>query len=384
MASRQERCIHCGVLLVVPAEVTVFECGVCHGITQIRPSTAPWSTQAYNSFHSFTGRFRGFLNTIRSTSSVNTNYGGYYGANSFGLYPQPQSLRPSFHVYGSKRAVLCGIRYHGKSYKLKGSINDAKCMKYFLIKHYGFPSDSILMLTDDMEERNQLRIPTRYNILMAMRWLLENTQSGDSLVFHFSGHGTQQISMDGNEIDGLDEAICPVDYEEQGKILDDEINTAIVRPLPRGAKLHAIVDACHSGTVLDLSFVCKMNREGYYSWEDQRFPRANKGTSGGLAVSISACEDSQTSIDTSALSGTEATGVLTYSFIQTVQNEPGLSYGRLLSAMRSTIRGTKTGIVPLNGPIASMFNRLLGMELRQEPQLSSSEVFDVYTSPFVL
>lgn len=147
MASRQERCIHCGVLLVVPAEVNVFECGVCHGITQIRPSIAPW-TQAYKNFHTFTGRFRGFLNTIRSsTSSVNTNSGGYYGPNSFGLYPQPQSLRPSFHVYGSKRAVVCGIRYHGKSYKLKGSINDAKCMKYFLIKHYGFPSDSILMLT---------------------------------------------------------------------------------------------------------------------------------------------------------------------------------------------------------------------------------------------
>jgi len=66
-----------------------------------------------------------------------------------------------------------------------------------------------------------------------------------------------------------------------------------------------------------------------------------------------------------ALSGTEATGALTYSFIQTVQNEPGLSYGRLLSAMRSTIRGTKTGITQLNGPIASLLNRFLGMELRQ-------------------
>lgn len=140
MASREEKCIHCGIVLMVPAEVNVFECGVCHGITQIRPSTGPWS-QAYNSFHSFTGRFRGFLNTIRSTS------GGSYGPNSYGFYPQPHSLRPSFHVYGSKRAVVCGIRYHGKSYRLKGSINDAKCMKYFLINHFGFPSDSILMLT---------------------------------------------------------------------------------------------------------------------------------------------------------------------------------------------------------------------------------------------
>ncbi|ESW31111.1 hypothetical protein PHAVU_002G210000 [Phaseolus vulgaris] len=377
MASREEKCIHCGIVLMVPAEVNVFECGVCHGITQIRPSTGPWS-QAYNSFHSFTGRFRGFLNTIRSTS------GGSYGPNSYGFYPQPHSLRPSFHVYGSKRAVVCGIRYHGKSYRLKGSINDAKCMKYFLINHFGFPSDSILMLTDDKEERNPQRIPTRYNILVAMRWLLQNTQSGDSLVFHFSGHGTQEINMDGNEIDGLDEAICPVDYEQEGKIIDDEINTAIVRPLPRGAKLHAIVDACHSGTALDLSFLCKMNREGCYSWEDQRFGRANKGTNGGQAISFSACEDGDTSMDTSALSGSEATGALTYSFIQTVLNEPGLSYGRLLSGMRSTIRGTKTGIVQLNGPIASLLNRFLGMELRQEPQLSSSDMFDVYASRFVL
>ena len=80
------------------------------------------------------------------------------------------------------------------------------------------------------------------------------------MVFHFSGHGTQEMNMYGDEIDGFDEAICPVDYEEQGKILDDEINAAIVRPLPRGAKLHAIIDACYSGTVLDLAFVCKMNR----------------------------------------------------------------------------------------------------------------------------
>lgn len=34
--------------------------------------------------------------------------------------------------------------------------------------------------------------------------------------------------------DGCDKAICPVDYEHKGKILSDEINATIVRPLPRG------------------------------------------------------------------------------------------------------------------------------------------------------
>ena len=46
----------------------------------------------------------------------------------------------------------------------------------------------------------------------------------------------------------------------KGMIVDDEINETIVRPLPEGAMLHAIIDACYSGTILDLPFVCKMNR----------------------------------------------------------------------------------------------------------------------------
>jgi hypothetical protein len=43
-------------------------------------------------------------------------------------------------------------------------------------------------------------------------------------------------------------------------IVDDEINETIVRPLPQGVTLHAIIDACYSQTMLDLPFVCRMNR----------------------------------------------------------------------------------------------------------------------------
>lgn len=81
-------------------------------------------------------------------------------------------------------------------------------------------------------------------------------------MFHYSGHGSQQRSYSGDEVDGFDETLCPLDFETQGMIVDDEINAAIVKPLPRGVKLHAIIDACHSGTVLDLPFLCRMNRSG--------------------------------------------------------------------------------------------------------------------------
>lgn len=110
------------------------------------------------------------------------------------------------------------------------------------------------------EEANPDRIPTKRNILNALRWLVEGCQARDSLVFHFSGHGTRHIDLDMDEIDGYDESISPVDHDTEGDIRDDEINSIIVRPLPRGATLHALFDACHSGTSLDLPFFCRINR----------------------------------------------------------------------------------------------------------------------------
>jgi hypothetical protein len=59
---------------------------------------------------------------------------------------------------------------------------------------------------------------------------------------------------DGDEEDGFDETLLPNDYKRAGEIVDDELNRAMVRPLPQGAVLHALVDACHSGTALDLPF----------------------------------------------------------------------------------------------------------------------------------
>ena len=93
-----------------------------------------------------------------------------------------------------------------------------------------------------------------------MYWLVTGCQPGDSLLFHYSGHGSRQRDRSGEELDGYDETICPVNFETEGMIVDDEVNVALVRPLPREVKLHAIVDACHSGTVLDLPFLCRMDR----------------------------------------------------------------------------------------------------------------------------
>ncbi|XP_024968357.1 metacaspase-1-like [Cynara cardunculus var. scolymus] len=279
-----------------------------------------------------------------------------------------QHLIPQVH--GKKRAVLCGVTYNGHKKKLEASVRNVRSMQQLLVNKLGFPNASILILTE--EESDRSRIPTKRNIQMALRWLVQGCQSGDSLMFYYAGHGCQVPDEDGDEIDGYDEALCPLDYKVVGTILDDEINATIVAPLPRGATLHSFVDTCFSGTVLDLPFLCKINKDGLYMWEEHQ--HSNKGTNGGKAFCISACADDQNSADTSAFTGNPI-GAFTFSFIQAIESESKLTYGRLLSSMRKKVHQAQQ-VVGRFVPFAS--------SMSQEPQLSSSTRFEIYSEPVIL
>jgi hypothetical protein len=61
--------------------------------------------------------------------------------------------------------------------------------------------------------------------------------------------------LDGDEEDGYDEVIYPVDFRKVGHILDDEMHRIMVQPLLPGVRLTAIFDSCHSGTALDLPYI---------------------------------------------------------------------------------------------------------------------------------
>ncbi|RWR97970.1 metacaspase-1 [Cinnamomum micranthum f. kanehirae] len=168
--------------------------------------------------------------------------------------PDPHRRVPWQHR--PKRAVICGISYRNSPRQLMGSINDAKRMKDLLIKHFGFPESAIFMLTD--EETDPWKTPTKNNLLWALNWLGQGCQPKDSLVFHYSGHGLRLRNYRLREVDdGYNETLCPMDFETQGMIFDDEINRAIVERLPSEVKLHAIIDSCHKNSVLELSFLYK-------------------------------------------------------------------------------------------------------------------------------
>nr|CAB3500619.1 unnamed protein product [Digitaria exilis] len=263
------------------------------------------------------------------------------------LPPMGPMTAPFLHARSKKRAVLIGITYASGMRRgcgeLRGPINDVKCMRNLLCNRFGFPSECVIMLT--------------------------GCSYGDSLVFHFSGIGAQVADDDGDEVDGYDEALCPMDAFQRGPILDDEINEAIVRPLVRGVRLHAVVDACYSATVLDLPFLCRVSKNGYWRWEDHRPPTgAWKGTSGGHAVLISGYSDGNKNF--------------------AVCEPYGVTYGRLLNSMRTIMhKGGGGGYDDLQGPIGAPImgnHQVANFSGVQEPNLSSSEMFDIYRKPFVL
>jgi hypothetical protein len=195
---------------------------------------------------------------------------------------------------GQKKALLIGINYTGTSAQLSGCINDVKMIHRFLVDNFGFSYNvqSTVVLTDD--NPNPAFRPTRENIIQAMKWLVRGTRSGDSLFFHFSGHGATVADKDGDEADGLDNTICPVDFKKNGQIIDDEMNVLMVRNLPQGVRLTAIYDCCHSGSALDLplTYECdgsiKQNKTGLDRYKGSAIKigtQALKGNYLGAAMS---------------------------------------------------------------------------------------------------
>ncbi|MEF8731792.1 MAG: caspase family protein [Candidatus Accumulibacter meliphilus] len=138
----------------------------------------------------------------------------------------------------SKRALCMGINnYPGTHMDLSGCVNDANDWAAELAGR-GF---AVSKLIDSQA--------TKAAMFNAIQSLIAGGVSGDVLVITYSGHGTYVPDTNGDEIDGLDEALCPYDIQTGGgALIDDEINT-LFSARKAGVRLLLISDSCHSGTV---------------------------------------------------------------------------------------------------------------------------------------
>jgi uncharacterized caspase-like protein len=110
---------------------------------------------------------------------------------------------------GRKRAVLVGINYVGRDDELRGCLNDVRRMRRCLVDRFGFDAADIRVLAD---ADPSMPPPTGANIRRELERLVGDARPGDTLFFHYSGHGLQLPAETGEDDDtGYDECIVPCD-----------------------------------------------------------------------------------------------------------------------------------------------------------------------------
>jgi metacaspase-1 len=133
-------------------------------------------------------------------------------------------------------------RYKMAGNDLSGCVNDVFNMTALLTKCCDFSVMAVKTLTNENA--------TKKNIIDRLTQMVSAAKQGDHLVFHFSGHGSQVPDTEGDESDGLDEVICPYDFDWNGSYIRDDDLRRICETLDGGATLDVILDCCHSGTGL--------------------------------------------------------------------------------------------------------------------------------------
>jgi hypothetical protein len=140
------------------------------------------------------------------------------------------------------KALLVGInKYPDPRNELRGCVNDILEMEHFIAEaNKVYPKKNIKKLTN--------KEATKKEILIQLKWLIEGAEAGDQLLFHYSGHGAQApTKFTSLEKDGLDEIICPYDYDGTNNTsLRDKEFAQLFTAIPKGVHFVWISDSCHA------------------------------------------------------------------------------------------------------------------------------------------
>jgi hypothetical protein len=152
----------------------------------------------------------------------------------------------------TKKALIIGIgAYPTESgWSVIHGDNDVPLITDALIQR-GFNPDKIVKLVNEQA--------TKTNIIKSFNQFIKQAKINDTIYIHFSTHGQQVIDTDGDEADGLDEAVIPFDacktfikgrYEGKNHLIDDELFlylTSLRVKIGKFGSLVVVFDACHSG-----------------------------------------------------------------------------------------------------------------------------------------
>lgn len=151
------------------------------------------------------------------------------------------------------RALIITPAYEGTRNQLNGTINDGKAWFDFFTKRAQVPKECVRWLSDSSRYKEITETSYMKNIVNALEDLVKWANSvKDPVIFiSYSGHGTHQVDMSGDEEDGMDEGWVST---ELGFVSDDYLNSEFLGRLPKRARVFAFNDACYNGTVWDTKY----------------------------------------------------------------------------------------------------------------------------------
>ena len=152
-----------------------------------------------------------------------------------------------------KRAFMVGVSHYdtaltGYQWNNINGVEDINLLSPIL-KKQGFYLSTLL---DEQA--------TYQNIISKLSTFVNQTKKGDIVYLHFSAHGQPVEDVNGDEEDGWDEAIVPIDayklyqkgiYEGKNHFLDDQLNSFVKKlrqKIGSTGILYVVIDACHAGT----------------------------------------------------------------------------------------------------------------------------------------
>ena len=199
---------------------------------------------------------------------------------------------------------------------------------------------------------------------------------------------------------GYDQTLVPVDFQQAGQIIDDDVHEILCRGLKRGVRLTAIFDCCHSESIMDLPFTYNVNgnldivendknksiatmvasgtrflldgnkkevgkifkteltnlvssamggKDNSAKADSARAKNMESNQTNADVIMFSGCKDNQTSADTNV--NGKASGAMSYALIHTLKkknNKKHVTYTELLREMRLTLEGKYTQVPMLS------------------------------------
>ncbi len=226
--------------------------------------------------------------------------------------------------------VTIGINYFGQSGELKGCVNDSNNFLAYVQSIIGTRASSTIQLLDTMTATDPF-YPSRANIERVLGRVVQEAWEGKCghILLHYSGHGGSIADTGTDESDGKDETLVPVDYNANGLITDDWLFENVINALPPEVKLFALIDACHSGTMLDLRYKVT----GDPPVNTLVNPASSESSS---AMLISGCKDEQFSYDVwDAQYG--AVGAMTTAWLTEMNADRKRSAYEIVKSMRASL-----------------------------------------------